>query len=379
MNEPASPPTDAPPKPKPPRAGAAQYESDRQSPAAIRLRKQRMQQADAVAQRMADLVEQIEQRIAPEEMEVWDVHRRTGEPWPEAEALVEFREAQVDQLRELYTKIDEGRTIDVSAFMAIVEALWPMMLEHRQRFTQLALLVPRREDYLPDHAMCVAVLAMATAAQLTWGERDAKLAGLAGLTFDMGMMMVPARIRAGGEQLTDIDRGRVQRHTAYGVVLTDHIEGLPAPVQLAAYQHHERDNASGYPHGLRGEGLHDLSRLIAVADVFAALTSPRGYRQDKLPYTAMEQMVRFAAAGQFDKPATRALVQAAGLFPVGSYVKLSTNRTARIIAANPNHLDRPVIHLLDRAGAAEGQPIDLSRVPADKLKVTRPVAAPAAA
>lgn len=73
-----------------------------------------------------------------------------------------------------------------------------------------------------------------------------------------------------------------------------------------------------------------------MADVFAALTSPRHYRRNKLPYVAMEQIVRSAAAGQFDKPAARALVQAAGLFPVGSFVRLSSNRIARIVAANPN-------------------------------------------
>jgi len=345
-------------------------------PNVARLRKQRMDQAEQAAQRMADLAQSCNLRIAPEEMEVWDVHREPPAPWPDEQELRTFREALVDQLRELHRRVDQGDSTDIADFAAIVDALWRKLIDHRERFTQLALLVPRRDDYLPDHAMCVAVLAMATGAQLTWSEVDVRVAGLVGLTCDLGMLMVPARIRSGGEQLTDIDRGRVQRHTAYSVAMCDAINGLPEPVKLAAYQHHERENGSGYPNHLREGDIHDLARVVAVADVFAALTSPRHYRQNKLPYTAMEQMVRFAAASQFDKPATRALVQAAGLFPVGSFVKLSNDHIAQVVAANANHLDRPIIRLIDDDGQPADKAIDLSGVPAKQIKVQRPVEGP---
>jgi hypothetical protein len=90
----------------------------------------------------------------------------------------------------------------------------------------------------------------------------------------------------------------------------------------------------------------------------------------------MEQMIRNAASDQFDKPACRALCQAAGLFPVGSYVLLSNGRTARIIAANANHLDRPVVQCLNEQGAPLGPPLDLGRMPVDSIKVQRATAAP---
>jgi HD-GYP domain-containing protein (c-di-GMP phosphodiesterase class II) len=328
---------------------------------------------------MAQLTTTLNLRIAPEEMEVWDVHRDPPTPWPDDDELTTFREGLVDQLRDTYRQLDSGSPVDVGHFAAIVDELWRKLIDHRERFTQLALMVPRRDDYLADHAMCVAVLAMATGAQLTWSQDDVRLAGLAGLVCDIGMMMVPARIRSGGEQLTDIDRGRVQRHAAYSVVMCDAINGLSDAVKLAAYQHHERENGSGYPANMREGNIHDLARVVAVADVFAALTSPRHYRQNKLPYTAMEQMIRFAAASQFDKPTTRALVQSAGLFPVGSFVKLSTDQLAQIIAANPNHLDRPIIRPLDDSGKLAETPIDLAGVPAEQIKVERPIEPPAAA
>ncbi len=343
-----------------------------------RLRKQRMARADDLIEQLRDRAAQVTPHFPPEQVEIWDRRPEADCPWLQGEQLAFFREKHVDALRDLYAAVEAGQDVHVDAFAHIIDALWPLLLHHRARFTQLALLVERRDDYLPDHAMCVAVLAMATAAQLTWSEAHVRQAGLAALTCDMGMLLIPQRIRIGGEQLSDIDRGRVQRHTVYSVAMLDAIQGVADVIRLAAWQHHERENGSGYPQSLRGEAICDLARVIAVADVFAALTSPRHYRRNRLPYVAMEQMVRSAAAGQFYKPATRALVQAAGLFPVGSYVKLSDDRIARVLAANANHLDRPVVQPINDAGEATGPATDLSGMPANALAVVRPVAGPLA-
>jgi len=359
-------------------AAQGAYSPNQEGNERARIRKERMAVADALIDQLRQRTAKADLRIKPHEREIWDAAPPAGSEWPAADELNAFRERQVEALRELYGSIESGLDVQADSFRGIVDALWSMLLNHRERFTQLALLVPRRDDYLPEHAICVTVLAMATGAQLTWSEQDVKLAGLAALTCDLGMLLIPQRIRVGGEQLTDIDRGRVQRHTVYSVAMLQSVHHLPDIVRLAAWQHHERENGSGYPQNVRGGSICDLARIIAVADVFAALTSPRHYRRNRLPYVAMEQMVRSAAAGQFYKPATRALVQAAGLFPVGSYVKLSDDRIAHVLASNPNHLDRPVVQPLDKEGRHSGAPLDLACMPAKALAVTRPIAEPTA-
>ncbi|NBB83452.1 MAG: HD domain-containing protein [Alphaproteobacteria bacterium] len=341
-----------------------------------RLRKERMAVADGLIEQLRRRAARLDLRMRPREGEIWDTTATGDWPWPALEDLVAFRESQVETLRKLYGAVESGLEVNAQAFSEIVDALWPMLLDHRERFVQLALLVPRRDDYLPEHVICATVLAMATAAQLTWSQQDVKLTGLAALTCDVGMLVIPQRIRLGGEQLTDVDRGRVHRHTVYSVAMLESVADLPDVVRLAAWQHHERENGSGYPQTLRGEAICDLARVVAVGDVFAAVTSPRHYRRNRLPYEAMEQMVRSAAAGQFYKPATRALVQAAGLFPVGSYVKLSDERVAHVLAANPNRLDRPVVQPVDAEGQPDGAALDLARLPAGAVSVERPVAAP---
>jgi len=354
----------------------APEEADDSTAELTRLNRRRVKMVDTLIGHVRELAEKTELTIRPEEREIWDFARDARDPWPAQAELVELREAMVERLRVIYSRIQYDDVVEFSQIAQLVDELYDLLLHHRVRFTQLALLVPRRDDYLADHAMCVAVLAMATAAQLTWSRENIRTIGMTAMVSDLGMMLVPDRIRSGGEQLSDIDRGRVQRHTGYTLAMLESVNGVPNEVKLAAFQHHERENGSGYPLGLRCDGIYDVARVLAVADVLAAQMSPRHYRKHKLPYIAMEQMVRAAASSQFSKPAVRALVQAAGLFPVGSCVKLSNRKTARVIAANPNHLDRPIVQLLTDDGSSLDQPIDLSQLPTKALAVVKPIAAP---
>jgi len=364
----AAPPADADPSAKPHGPAAA---TDHAA-----LTKRRLKRVDERIEQLRTNARHIDRTVRPDEREIWDSPPAVAVPWPSPDQLQADRRALVQDLRDIFHRVDAGVTVAFDELTAVVDQLYPLLHNHRRRFTQLALLVPRRDDYLADHAACVAVLAMAAAAQLTWQPHDIRTVGLAALVADLGMLMVPRRILAGGQQLSDIDRGRVRQHPAYTLVMLDTVRDAPLHVRLAAYQHHERDNGSGYPHGLRSEAIHDVARVLAVADALAARLSPRNYRRNQLPYAAVEQIVRDAAANQFHKPAVRALVQAAGLFPVGSFVLLSNRKTAQVVAANPNHLDRPVVQPVDDQGRPVDPPIDLALLPAHALAVTNPIPAP---
>lgn len=335
--------------------------------------RERKLMADLAVEDLQAMMDRLPLRVTPQQMEIWDNHRPDGSHWPAIKQLTEWRERHVGQLRQLFGQLYSGNTVSVEQFEQIIDELQYHLLNHRRQFAQLALLCPRREDYLPDHAYTCTVLAMATAAQMTWAIEDIRRMGMAAMLFDLGMMLVPRRIRTGGFQLTDIDRNLVHRHPAFSLVLMSNVERLDERVKMAAYQHHERENGSGYPYGARQSAICDYARALAVVDVFSALTSPRNYRKMRLPYQAMETVVKSAAANQFYKPAARALVQSAGLFPVGSYVELSSRKFAFVLAANPNHIDRPVIEPIDEQGNLSGKPVDMSDLPVEMLAVVRPV------
>ena len=342
----------------------------------LRQRKKRVEECDAIVERLTHRIDERVLRVRPKSAEVWDTHPPRDAEWPCAEGLHAMRAKGVKLLEGIHDRLDGGQRVAVAELDLILNDMLTLMLGHRERFAQLAMCVNRDDDYLADHAYASCVFAMAIAGQLAWGIEDIKRVGQAALLYDVGMLVVPERIRSSGEQLTDLDRGRIQRHTAYTVAVLDGMGDLSEAVRLAAYQHHERENGTGYPRGLKDVQIGDYGRVIAVADVYAAMSSPRNYRKNRLPYAAMEQLVRSAGTNQYYKPAVRALVQMTGLFPVGSYVELSSGAMARVEAANPNHLDRPIVQPITSDGQAKGGVVDLKRIGKDELAVTRPLETP---
>lgn len=335
-------------------------------------RRERILLADALVEELEQEVRGMPFRIRPATDNSW-IHEEDERAWPALSELTRQRNHAVDTLRQLYARIEAGVTVPLQSFDPMLEHLMEGVSHHPRQFTQLALLCPRREDYLPDHAYTAAVLAMAIAANLNWPRSDVREVGLTGLLFDLGMLMIPHRIRVGGCELSDIDRSRVQRHPIFSLAMLQAVGEAPLIARYAALQHHERENSSGYPRARRREAICDYARVIAVADSYAATTEPRHYRRPKMPYVAMEEALRSASAMVFWPPAVRALVRAAGLFPVGSYVKLSSGDNAHVIASNPDQVDRPIVQPLDHDGQIKGGPIDLGMMDKQTLAVVRSV------
>jgi HD-GYP domain-containing protein (c-di-GMP phosphodiesterase class II) len=290
--------------------------------------------------------------------------------WPDASRVIALRRDRTLRLRAVLAGMLAGSEVALRDVAELAEEMHRWHAAHPQRFAQLALLPGRRDEDLPEQCYAAGALAMATAARLGWPEADQRLAALAGMLADVGMAAVPQELRNNARALNEIEINRVRRHPALGVVMLDSVRGLPEEVRRAAFEHHERDNGSGYPRGLRGPDIADLSKVASVATLFAAMTSRRKYRLTKRPYDALEDLIMLASSGALDRRVVRALVQAVGLFPVGSWVMLSTGQAAQVVAADPEQLDRPAVRItgertmtiwlggLDRGDMSVVEPID---------------------
>ncbi|MBI1336650.1 MAG: HD domain-containing protein [Phycisphaera sp.] len=335
-------------------------------------RRERILMCDAIYDNLLKQAGSLEMRIH-QDSNNWFEHANLND-WPDPDNLQKLRADDVNKLRLMYAQIEAGVTVPITRIDSVVDALMDRLVHFPTRIAQLALLCPRQEDYLPDHAYTTTILAMSIGANLRWSKGDVRRIAQAGLLYDLGMLLVPQRIRVGGMDLTDVDRARVHRHPVFTLSLLECVCVVEPIIKLAAAQHHERENGSGYPRSLREARLCDLARVLAVADTYAAITEPRSYRSTRTPYMAIEETLREAASMTLWKPAVRALVQATGVFPVGSYVKLSDDRIAHVLASNADALDRPIIQPLDAEGQAMGQPIDLSLDKGKKLTIVRPLA-----
>lgn len=141
----------------------------------------------------------------------------------------------------------------------------------------ISYLVETRDPYMAGHQSRVADLAGAIAAEM--GLTTGRLKGIrmaAGI-HDIGKMSIPVDILSRPMKLTDIELGFVKTHAQSGHDILKDIK-YPWPVARMVIEHHERINGSGYPNGLRGNDVLLESRILAVADVIAAMVSHRSYR-----------------------------------------------------------------------------------------------------
>ncbi len=328
-----------------------------------RQRALRMKIADRHVAQLVDQWDRLPRRIVEDPLADRPLEEEHGNStdggagksvWPNPDQIIEMRAERVAKFRRLFARILSGVRTDVGELLDFVDEMVRLRVRCPRRYPQLALLARPDHDLLPDHCYATASLAVALAARLKWSVDHIRLAGLAGLVADVGMGLVPQELRRSGRALNEIEVNRVRRHPSFSVLLLETVEGLPEDVRLAAYQHHERENASGYPSGARSKAISDLARVVAVADTFVAATATRGFRPARRPYDALEEAIMLASNRVLDRKFVRALVETVGLFPIGGFVQLSNGSPALVVGARADPIDRPIVMVWQRGGGGLG-------------------------
>jgi HD-GYP domain-containing protein (c-di-GMP phosphodiesterase class II) len=154
--------------------------------------------------------------------------------------------------------------------------------------------------------------ALRLADALGFGRRLRRRIGLAALLHDVGKLAIPADILRKPNPLTAEERALIRRHPEIGeAVLTPFIHA--ADVLAGVRGHHERFDGTGYPDGLRGRAIPFVARVVAVADAFDAMTTPRPYHA-ALSVAEAVDVLRREALHQFDPALVDRFVQLLG-FP----------------------------------------------------------------
>jgi len=219
------------------------------------------------------------------------------------------------------------------------------------------------DDYIFTHSFNVALYSTALALKTGCGEKEVLEISIGGMLHDIGKIHVPNNILKKPGNLTTEEFELMKKHTEYGFEMLRRQDDIPLLAAHCAFQHHERWDGSGYPRQLKKDEIHPYGRLMAVADVFDALTSHRVYRPGMLPHEAME--VLFSGSGiLFDQKYVEALRDTIALYPLGLSVKLNTGETGVVVDSNKGMPSRPVVRILvDENGHGLDQPYeyDLSK------------------
>lgn len=267
--------------------------------------------------------------------------------------------------RDLYEHIREHEKVDGALVREFASRIVAALVEDRHLLLNLSHL-RSFDTYFLDHPLNVCIFSINIAAAMNFSLEQVAEVAFGALLHDVGMLRVPPEIIEKMGEIHALDRQEIQRHAAYGLEELQGVAHIPRSCAFVAFQAHERSDGSGYPRGRTHRQIHPYARIVAVADVYEALTADRPHRPAILPYQAMEQVVHFGNRRQLDPEAIRAFLRVLCLYPIGSWVQLSDMRIGKVVAAGDTAYDRPVVHALfdaDRRPLAAPEFVNLSKVP----------------
>jgi putative nucleotidyltransferase with HDIG domain len=276
-----------------------------------------------------------------------------------------LRNKAMNAIEQNFLDIQSGRYLSNSAILekatkGLTELIHEIVFEIKNNKDLLLLLadVYAYDHYIFTHSLNVTMYSLAIGVKLHLKEKELEMLGLGAILHDVGKMKICQKTLLKPERLTKDEYEEVKKHTEEGFQILRKISTIPLVVAHCAYQHHERLNGSGYPRGITAKEIHFFGKIIAVADVYDAVTSNRIYRKAMLPHEGLE--VLYTGSGTlYDQEIIEAFRQAVAVYPTGLTVELNDGRKGVVRAQNSGTSERPVIRILEENGIQISCPYEL--------------------
>ncbi|WP_255507940.1 HD-GYP domain-containing protein [Lysinibacillus sp. BW-2-10] len=205
------------------------------------------------------------------------------------------------------------------------------------------------DEYIYQHSFQVTLYSVAIAREMGYSREELKTIGIGAMLHDVGKMIIPTDILFKPDRLTDEEYEIMKQHARSGFDILRNLHTVSLLVAHCAFQHHERLDGSGYPRGLVEYEIHPYAKIIAVADVFDAVTSNRVYRKKMLPSQGVE-IINAGKGTIFDKRVVDAFNRSIIHYPNGSVVLLSDGRRGIIAKQNKDNAAMPSIRIFEENG-----------------------------
>ena len=196
------------------------------------------------------------------------------------------------------------------------------------------------DDLTYTHSINVALISNVIGTWMNLGHDDIETLMIAGMLHDIGKLRIPPEIIQKPGRLTDEEYEIVKKHPQYVYDILS-TKNLSPKIKLVALQHHERYDGKGYPYGLKGNEIDLFSGIVAIADVYDAMTADRVYRKGICPFPVLEHME--LQKELYEPGALFKFIERTVEAYINTEVLLSNGDVGRVVLLNKSFLSRPIV------------------------------------
>jgi len=264
-------------------------------------------------------------------------------------------------------KVVAGSGIDGKLAKESVSACVNSVLHSPDAFLWLMQL-KNKDEYTAQHSLNVCLLSIVLGRHLGLPEKELNYLGLCGMMHDMGKILVPLEILNKPGKLDPGEMEIMQSHTSLGYELLKSSDHIFYGAVEAALTHHERMDGKGYPRQMPSTKLSYNSNIVAVADIYDAITSDRVYQKGRTHHEATKIMLDVSGS-HLNAQLVVKFIESLGVYPPGCYVELSNGAVAIVLEASGVYQLRPkVLTILDEdKNVIEECILDLSEITFDSV------------
>lgn len=251
--------------------------------------------------------------------------------------------ANLEVMKDMLHDISSGKNINMERVDDVSESIFTRINENRDIVGCLGQ-IRSADEYTYTHSINVSLLSMLIGKWMKLDAATIKLLVQTGLLHDIGKTKINPEILNKPEKLSVEEFNEIRKHPVYGYRIIEKIPGISKDVCMGILMHHEREDGTGYPVGIKGNQIHKFAKIIAISDIYDAMTSNKSYREKEPPFEVFELMEN-KTFGLLDPTVVNAFLNNMAAYYIGDLVKLSNGVVGEIIYINPRHISQPVVRV----------------------------------
>jgi HD-GYP domain-containing protein (c-di-GMP phosphodiesterase class II) len=237
-----------------------------------------------------------------------------------------------------------GSALDVAPIHRLADELQQSVLRNPNALSCLGR-IREKDNYLLEHSVNLSVLMSLFGNHRKLPADVLHQTVVGALLHDLGKILTPDDILHKPGRLTPEEFEVMKLHARHSRDILAATDGIGEITVITAAQHHEKLDGSGYPEGLKGEEISEYGRMVAITDVYDAITADRVYHKGMTPTQGLKKLLEWSG-DHLDPVLVKEFIRCVGLYPVGSLVLLESGRLAVVIESNEQDQRLPVVRIM---------------------------------